>query len=52
MPNGKLAARFQRILANLEGAIDRLPLVIVFDNTDLARPLRPEAVCPGGQRIG
>jgi predicted ABC-type ATPase len=51
VPDEKLEARFQRTLANLERAIKRLPLVIVFDNTDLARPFRLEAVYQGGKRI-
>lgn len=40
----KLMARFDRTLMNLERAIRSLPLVIVFDNSDLANPYRLEAV--------
>ena len=52
VPDEKLEARFHRTLANLERAIKTLPLVVVFDNTDLARPFRLEAVYQGGERIG
>jgi len=52
VPDDKIEARFQRTLANLERAIKTLPLVIVFDNTDLARPFRLEAVYQGGEQIG
>lgn len=51
VPDEKLEARFQRTLANLERAIATLPVVIVFDNTNLARPFRLEAVHQGGRRI-
>jgi len=37
--------------ANLERAIATLPVVVIFDNTDLARPFRLEAVYRGGTRI-
>jgi predicted ABC-type ATPase len=52
VPDEKLEARFQRTLANLERAIKALPVVIIFDNTDLARPFRLEAVFEKGRRIG
>lgn len=52
VPDEKLAARFQRTLANLERAITTLPVVIVFDNTALARPFQLEAVYEHGTRIG
>ena len=45
-------ARFQRTLANLERAIKALPVVVIFDNTNLARPFRLEAVYKNGRRIG
>jgi len=31
---------------------DTRPIVVVFDNTDLARPFRLEAVYEAGTRIG
>jgi hypothetical protein len=37
--------------ANLERAIATLPVVVIFDNTDLARPFRLEAVYHGGTGI-
>lgn len=51
VPDEKLEARFARTLANLERAICMLPLVVIFDNTDLARPFRLEAVYQGGRRL-
>jgi predicted ABC-type ATPase len=52
VPDEKLEARFQRTLANLDRAIEALPVVIIFDNTDLAHPFRLEAVYETGRRIG
>jgi predicted ABC-type ATPase len=52
VPDAKLEAPFHRTLANLERAIKTLPLVVAFDNTDLNRPFRLEAVYQGGERIG
>jgi predicted ABC-type ATPase len=52
VPDEKLEARFQRTLANLERAIKALPVVIIFDNTNLARPFQLEAVYEKGRRIG
>jgi predicted ABC-type ATPase len=51
VPDAKLEARFNRTLANLERAIASLPVVVIFDNTDLARPFRLEAVYRGGTGI-
>lgn len=45
----KLETRFDRTLANLERAILSLPLVVVFDNTELAQPFRLEAVYQTGE---
>lgn len=52
VPDEKLEARFQRTLANLERATKELPVVVIFDNTNLARPFQLEAVHKNGQRIG
>ena len=52
VPDEKLEARFKRTLANLERAIKELPVVVVFDNTNLARPFQLEAVYKNGSRIG
>lgn len=51
VPDEKLEARFQRTLDNLERAIRALPVVVILDNGDLARPYRLEAVYRGGTRI-
>jgi predicted ABC-type ATPase len=40
VPAEKLAARYPRTLRNLARAIHDLPLVYVFDNSDLAEPFR------------
>lgn len=40
VPDEKLLARFGRTRANLQRAIEQLPHVIVFDNSDLAPPYR------------
>lgn len=44
VPAEKLKARFPRTMANLKAAIAALPLVYVFDNSDLRRPFRKVAV--------
>ena len=51
VPDEKLTTRFPRTLANLERAISRLPVVIVFDNTDLAQPFQLDAVYRQGTRL-
>ena len=38
IPDDKLLARFDRTRANLQRAIQQLPHVIIFDNSDLAHP--------------
>ena len=40
VPTHKLQARFPRTLKNLERAIRELPLVLVYDNSDLRKPYR------------
>jgi len=40
----KLESRFARTIANLDRAIQSLPVVIVFDNSDLARPYQLESI--------
>jgi len=52
VPDDKLETRFERTLSNLQRAIDSLPAVILFDNSDLSQPYRLEAVYENGQRIG
>lgn len=48
VPPDKIAARFPRTLANLKAALRILPHVIVYDNSDLARPYRRVAVVESG----
>lgn len=43
VPSEKLATRFARTLVNLKGAINQLPLVLVFDNSDLSAPFKKVA---------
>jgi predicted ABC-type ATPase len=51
VPAEKLAARFPRTLANLKAAIQTLPVVLVFDNDDLAAPFRKIAEFRSGESI-
>jgi predicted ABC-type ATPase len=49
VPSDKLAARYPRTLRNLARAIRELPLVLVYDNSDLAHPFRQVAVFEQGR---
>ena len=51
VPAEKLAARFPRTMQNLRRAIERLPHVLVFDNSDLARPFRQVAEFRDGKLL-
>ena len=51
VPPEKLTARFPRTLANLKAAIQALPIVLVFDNDDLAYPFRKVAEFQRGKVI-
>lgn len=51
VPSDKLASRYPRTLENLRRAIDELPLVLVFDNDDLARPYRRVAEFANGESV-
>jgi predicted ABC-type ATPase len=51
VPTEKLKSRYPRILANLKAAILRLPLVYVFDNSDLSRPFRKVTVFKRGEQV-
>jgi predicted ABC-type ATPase len=44
VPDEKLKSRFSRTLANLRVAIERLPHVLIYDNSDLNVPYRQVAV--------
>ena len=49
VPPEKLITRFPRILANLEAAAQTLPMVMIFDNDDLAMPFRRVAEFRNGK---
>lgn len=49
VPNEKLIARFPRTLSNLKAALSELPVVMIFDNSDLQRPFRRVATSVNGQ---
>jgi predicted ABC-type ATPase len=51
VPTEKLAARFDRTLANLHRAIGELPFVQVFDNSDLLTPFRKVAEFENGKVV-
>lgn len=51
VPSEKLKSRFPRTLRNLKAAIGALPLVYVFDNSDLSRPFRRVAVFRNGRPV-
>lgn len=51
VPDDKLRARFERTLANLQRAIERLPHVIIFSNEDLSNPYRLIAAYETGQAM-
>ncbi len=51
VPADKLASRFPRTLANLKTAIQKLPLVLVYDNGDSAMPFRKVAEYRNGSPV-
>lgn len=51
VPTDKLNDRFPRTMANLVRAIESLPHVWVYDNSDLARPFHLTAVYQRGERV-
>jgi predicted ABC-type ATPase len=52
VPSRRLSSRFPRTLKNLARAIEKLPHVLVFDNSDLAKPFRRVAELEGGKAVG
>jgi predicted ABC-type ATPase len=40
VPDDKLLSRYLRTISNLQAAIERLPHVLIFDNSDLNVPYR------------
>lgn len=51
VPTEKLSALFDRTLANLHRAIDELPFVQIFDNSDLRQPFRKVAEMEHGKVV-
>ena len=51
VPHEKVVARFPRTLVNLRRAIAELPHVVVYDNSDLAKPYRQLAVFEQGKVV-
>jgi predicted ABC-type ATPase len=51
VPKDKVAERYDRTLENLRRSIQRLPLVFVYDNSDLGAPYRPLARFQQGKAI-
>jgi predicted ABC-type ATPase len=51
VPAEKLHARFPRTIANLSAAIRKLPHILLFDNSDLSRPLRQVALFEQGRLV-
>jgi len=49
VPDEKLEQRFPRTLVNLKRAIEQLPVVLVYDNSDLANPYRRVATFENGK---
>lgn len=50
VPDEKLRARFDRTKANLRRAIERLPHVIVYGNSDLSKPYQLVEVYENGRK--
>lgn len=51
IPDDKLHARFGRTADNLKRATERLPHVLVFDNSDLSQPFRLAEIWEHGDRV-
>ena len=51
VPTEKLSTRFPRTMKNLVRAIQKLPHVLVFDNSDLANPFRKVAEFQAGTLV-
>ena len=51
VPTEKLIARYPRTLQNLRAALAELPYVWIFDNDDLAQPIRLVAIYEGGKAM-
>jgi predicted ABC-type ATPase len=51
VPSEKLASRFRRTIKNLKAAIQILPIVLIFDNDNLADPFRRLAEFRNGKPL-
>lgn len=51
VPTHKLAARYPRSIMNLQRALRRLPMVLVYDNSDLRSPYAPVAQYAHGNEV-
>ncbi|MHC9544770.1 MAG: zeta toxin family protein [Vulcanimicrobiota bacterium] len=51
VPTEKIYSCFPRTMANLKAAISELPIVYVFDNSDLQRPFRKISVFKQGRQV-
>jgi len=51
VPREKLISRYPRTLANLKIAIQKLPYVLVYDNTDSSEPFREVAKFENGRAV-
>jgi predicted ABC-type ATPase len=51
VPLEKIRSRFPRTLANLKLALEQLPFVIVYDNTDLMHPYEKIALFENGKAV-
>jgi len=51
VPDDKIEGRFSRTLANLQRAIDTLPFVLVYDNSDMLNPFRHVASYVNGEPL-
>lgn len=51
VPTAKVKSRFPRTLRNLKAAIRSLPLVYVYDNSNLSRPFRKVGVFKHGRPV-
>jgi predicted ABC-type ATPase len=51
VPTDKLVSRFPRTLSNLRAALKELPLVLVYDNSDLTRPYQQIAHFEKGRAV-
>lgn len=51
VPSDKVAARYPRSITNLARAIDRLPIVLVYDNSNLRSPYAPVAHYAQGHAV-